>query len=80
MKNKVKNFLDELTMMVTLIAGLVSILAFIATFFKAPDALIFLTFSLPIFIFGALMLTFVVKDGWSRLFGEVIAGIFHWPF
>lgn len=78
MKNKVKNFLGELTMIVTLIAGLVSLLAVAALFFRAPDAVLFLTFSVPTFIVGALLLTFVVKDGWSRLFGEVIAGIFTW--
>lgn len=78
MKNKVKNFLGELTMIMTLIAGLVSLLALVALFFKAPDAVLFLTFSVPTFIIGALLLTFVVKDGWSRLFGEVIAGIFSW--
>lgn len=78
MKNKVKNFLGELTMIVTLIAGLVSLLALVALFFRAPDAVLFLTFSVPTFIIGALLLTFVVKDGWKRLFSEMIAGIFSW--
>ncbi len=78
MKEKVKNFLGEMTMVVTLIAGLVSLIAAITFFFEVPDALPFLTLSVPVFVFGALLLTFVVKDGWSRFFGEMISGIFNW--
>ncbi len=77
---KIKNFLSELTAIVTLLAGIVTILALIAWFFKAPDALFFLTFSTPIFIVGSLLLTFVIKDGWQRLFGEALSGIPFWPF
>jgi hypothetical protein len=37
-------------------------------------------FASPVFIIGALLLTFVIKDGWQRFFGEVFSGIFQWPF
>jgi ABC-type dipeptide/oligopeptide/nickel transport system permease component len=77
---KIKHFLSEVTAIVTLIAGVVTILAVIAWFFKAPDALLFLMYSAPIFIIGALLLTFVIKDGWLRVFGEATSGIFQWPF
>lgn len=80
MKDKIKNFLSELVAIVTLIAGVVTVLSLVALFFKAPDATAFLTFSAPIFIIGALLLTFVIKDGWQRVFGEATSGIFHWPF
>ena len=76
-KDKIKVFLSELTVIVTLIAGLVTVLALGALFFKAPDAVLVLTFSAPVFIAGALLLTFVVKDGWSRFFGDAISSIFQ---
>lgn len=77
---KVKNFLSELIAIATLIAGIISVLAGIALFFKAPDAMLFLIFSAPTFIVGAPLLTFVVKDGWQRFFGEAFSGIPWWPF
>lgn len=76
MKDKIKNFLCEATAVITLIAGLATILALIALFFKAPDAVLALTFSVPVFIVGALLLTFVIKGGWSRVLGESVSSIF----
>ena len=73
-----KNFITEAIILITGISGVVTILALIAITFGAKDATSFFMFAAPVFIFCAFLITFVIKDGWQRLWGEVFSGLFHW--
>ena len=73
----VKEFFIHAILILTLLSGLLSILAAIGWVLGAEDGKLILLFSGSIFLPCAVIICFI-KDGWKRLLGEML--FIPWPF
>ena len=63
----VKEFFTAVLALVAQVSGIVSVLAIIAFFLGAPDAVTILTISFPLFLV-AFLIVIKLKNGWLWLF------------
>lgn len=66
----VKEFLIEVLLLLTVVSGVITILAIAGWFWGAEDVKIVLLISGPVFVLCAIGVSFV-RDGWKRILLEI---------